>query len=199
MVTRIHRMPLVQVGLVHEIERVDSDVEDEQKDSSKMCEIHNLEAEPLSDKEENPCDEWNVDDEADDCYKKLLRSEYKREYGVADLNGVCHPPSYLVMVTAKIQGSIFKCPCTMLIDTGSELNIMTNDHASTLELPVDPAGAAWTLRGVSGHQVALEGLCRDVPIMIGGVEVTHNFFITCNKLNGKDLILGKPLVFGYNT
>ena len=78
------------------------------------------------------------------------------------------------MVTAKIQGFIFKRPCMMLIDMGSELNIMTSDHASVM----DPAGAVWTLQGVLGHQIALEGLCQDVPITIGGVEVTHNFFIT---------------------
>ncbi len=70
----------------------------------------------------------------------------------------------------------------MLIDTGSELNIMTSDHASVMELLMDPAGAAWMLQGVSGHQIALEGLCRDVPISIGGVEVNHNFFITQDKL-----------------
>ena len=103
------------------------------------------------------------------------------------------------MVMAKIQGSILKCPCMMLIDTGSKLNIMMSDHASVMELPVDPAGAAWTLQGVSSHQIALEGLCRDVLIMIGGVEVAHNFFIMKDKLNGKDIILGQPWLFGHST
>ncbi len=28
--------------------------------------------------------------------------------------------------------------------------------------------------------------------MIGGMEVAHNFFITKDKLNGKDIILGQP-------
>ena len=87
----------------------------------------------------------------------------------------------------------------MLIDMGSELNIMTSDHASVMELPMDPAGAAWTLQGVSGHQIALEGLCRDIPISIGGVEVNHNFFITQDKLNRKDVILGQPWLFGHST
>ncbi|KAF8344295.1 uncharacterized protein EI90DRAFT_3115050 [Cantharellus anzutake] len=87
----------------------------------------------------------------------------------------------------------------MLIDTGSELNIMTSEQAYALELPVDPTGAMWTLRGVSGHQVALEGLCRDVPVTIGGIEVTHNFFLTRDTLHGKDMILGQPWLFGHST
>src|SRR5258708_1980037 len=87
----------------------------------------------------------------------------------------------------------------MLIDTGSKLNIMTSDHASVMELLMDPAGAAWMLQGVSGHQIALEGLCRDIPISIGGVEVNHNFFITRDKLNGKDVILGQPWLFRHST
>src|SRR5260370_41948909 len=99
-------MHLIQEELVHEIERENSDDEDKQVDPFKMCEIHNLETEPQSDEEGNPADKWNVDDEADDYYEKSLRSEYEREYGVADLNGVHRLPSYLAMVTAKIQGSI---------------------------------------------------------------------------------------------
>src|SRR5260370_7545782 len=83
--------------------------------------------------------------------------------------------------------------------TGSKLNIMNSNHASVMELPVDPAGVVWTLQGVSGHQIALEGLCRDVPITIGGIEVTHNFFITQDCLNGKDVILGQPWLFRHST
>ena len=95
--------------------------------------------------------------------------------------------------------SILKCPCMMLIDTGSELNIMMSEHASIMELPVDPAGAVWTLWGVLGHQIVLEGLFRDVLITIGGVEVAHNFFITKDKLNRKDIILGQPWLFSHST
>ena len=109
-----------------------------------VCEINSLETQTFS-KDDNSPEEWDVEDKAEKCYQKLLESEYLQEYGIADLNTIHQPPSYLAMVTAKIQGSIFKRPCMMLIDTGSELNIMTSDHASVMELPVDPTGAAWTL------------------------------------------------------
>jgi len=185
--TKIHRVPVTQATTIHEIDQVSG----EDLGCGAVCEIHNLEANTLYE-EDDPTEEWTIDDEAKRCYQKLLESEYLQEYGIADLDSVRCPPPYLVMVTAKIQGSILWRPCTMLIDTGSELNIMTSDHASVMELPMDPAGAAWMLWGVSGHQIALEGLCRDVPISIGGVEVNHNFFITWDKLNGKDVILDNP-------
>ncbi|SRR5260370_29552332 len=108
--------------------------------------ILNLEAETWSD-EESLIKELDEEEEVEQYYQKLLESEYKQEYeyGIADLNGTQLPPSYLAIVMVKIQGSILKCPCTMLIDTGSKLNIMMSEHASVMELPVDPAGAAWTL------------------------------------------------------
>src|SRR5260370_25384618 len=36
-------------------------------------------------------------------------------------------------------------------------------------------------------------------ITIGGIEVTHNFFITQDCLNGKDVILGQPWLFRHST
>ena len=40
----------------------------------------------------------------------------------------------------------------------------------------------------------LEGLCRDIPITIGGMEVAHNFFITKDKLNGERHYIGATMV-----
>jgi hypothetical protein len=173
---KIHRIPTKQTNIVEYIS--DEEIE---------AEVMNTEVSSISNKIAN----LNVEDSGDDntyvgsveeladlYYQRMLESEFERAYGVADLNHVKHPPSFLAMVTAKVQGVIYKRPCTMLIDMGSELNIMTSEQADALELPIDPAGATWTLRGVSSHQVALEGLCRDVPITIGGIKVPHNFFIT---------------------
>ncbi len=70
-----------------------------------VCEIHNLETNTLYE-EDNPIEEWTINDKAERCYQKLLESEYLQEYGIADLDSVRCPPSYLAMVTVKIQGSI---------------------------------------------------------------------------------------------
>src|ERR1700676_1558203 len=78
-------------------------------------------------------------------------------------------PSYLAMVTAKIQGTISGSPCKMLIDKGSELNIMVQSIQMKLELPIDLSGRDQLLQGVSGHQVNLVGICHDVLVFIGGI------------------------------
>ena len=143
----------------------------------------------------------NTDEQAEDFYRQLLEAEHLRECGLTnhEIFTSAKRPSYLAMVKAKIQSHIFNQPCTMLIDTGSELNIMTSEQAYALQLPVDPTGALWSLRGISGHQVALEGLCRNVPVTLGGVEVPHNFFISKEGLNGKDMILGQPWLYGHSS
>ncbi|KAF8342269.1 uncharacterized protein EI90DRAFT_3116206 [Cantharellus anzutake] len=103
---------------------------------------------------------WSIGtvDQAKNYYRQLLESEHIREFGHPYLGAstTSKKPSFLAMVTAKIQGQISNHPCNMLIDTSSELNIMTSEQAYALELPVDPTGAMWTLCGVSGHQVTLE-------------------------------------------
>ena len=140
-----------------------------------VCESFNLEGDESS----STCS-IGTEDQAKDYYWQLLESEHLREFRHPYVGAsiMSKHPSFLAMVTAKIQGQICNRPCTMLIDMGSELNIMTSKQAYALELPVDPTGTMWTLQGVSGRQVALEGLCRDVPLTIGGIEVAHNFFIT---------------------
>ncbi|KAF8309949.1 uncharacterized protein EI90DRAFT_3131202 [Cantharellus anzutake] len=171
--TKIHRVPTKPVSSVEMVE--DSKMEGEVMEAEIVpapFEVASLENVESEDEEGDILDGNTVEEQADKFYQELLKSDCMGEYDVD-----C-PPSFLAMVTAKIQGMIFCRPCTMLIDTGSELNIMTSKHARLSELPVDPSGASWSLRGVSRHQIALEGLCREVPVTIGGIEVPHNFFIT---------------------
>jgi Retroviral aspartyl protease len=102
------------------------------------------------------------------------------------------------MVMAKIQGTIMGQTCTMLINNGSELNMMSQMMQAKLELPMDPSGKDWHLHRVSGHQVNLVGLCCDVPVHIGGVLLHHNFFITPDNIRSKEVILGQPWLFSYS-
>ena len=83
----------------------------------------------------------------------------------------------------------------MLLDSGSELNIMTLSQAHELSLPIDESGLSWTLRGISGHTMNLEGVCWDVPIKIGGLTFPHNFFVSKDGLGNKDMVLGQPWLF----
>ena len=49
------------------------------------------------------------------------------------------------MVTARLNGRVHDKEYTMLMDSGSELNIMTLSQAHELALPIDESGATWTL------------------------------------------------------
>ena len=87
----------------------------------------------------------------------------------------------------------------MLVDSGSELNIMTMHQAQELALPIDDSGNSWTLKGISGHMMGLEGICWNVPIKIGRIEFSHNFFMTRSSLGNKDMVLGQPWLFSQST
>ena len=85
----------------------------------------------------------------------------------------------------------------MLLDSGSELNIITQELQEGLRLPMDPLGANWTLRGVSGHPVHLVGVCRNVPVDVGGMGFNHHFFVTQDKIGEKGMIGGQPWLFNH--
>ncbi len=87
----------------------------------------------------------------------------------------------------------------MLIDSGSELNIMTMKQAEELALPIDDSGNCWTLKGISGHTMGLEGICWNVPVKIGRIEFPHNFFICQTDLGNKDMVLGQPWLFSHSS
>ena len=80
------KQPLwTQTGAAQMIECIKEDSDDEEL-TSKTCEISNLEADSWSD-EESPAEDL-TEYEVELCYQKLLESEYEREYGIADLNGI---------------------------------------------------------------------------------------------------------------
>jgi Protein of unknown function (DUF4100) len=116
--------------------------------------------------------ESNTDDQAEKFYKWQLENEHNRVFNVKETDFSFHL-SFLAMVTVRIQGSIMDSSCTMLIDNGSELNIMVQSIQSKLELPMDPSGKDWLLWGVSGHQVSLVGLCCNALVEVGGVPQSH--------------------------
>ncbi len=110
-----------------------------------------------------------------------------------------HPHEYQAMVTACLNGKIGEHEYKMLVDSGSELNIMTLSQAQELALPIDDSGNSWTLKGISGHMMGLEGICWNVPVRIRGIEFSHNFFITRMDLGNKDMVLGQPWLFSHST
>ena len=80
-----------------------------------------------------------------------------------------------------------------MIDTGSELNLISRRLQESLGLPYDPAGSAWGIRGVNGNAEPLFGCCRAVPIEIGGLRFDHIFFVKSGNIGADyDLLMGQP-------
>src|SRR5258705_1092896 len=103
------------------------------------------------------------------------------------------------MVTACLNRKIGEHEYKMLIDSGSELNIMTLSQAQELALPIDDSGNSWTLKGISGHTMGLEGICWNVPVQISRIEFSHNFFVMRSNLGNKDMVLGQLWLFSHST
>ena len=100
------------------------------------------------------------------------------------------------MTTGRFSGTIAGLDVTFMVDSGSELNLMSEDLHSRTGVAIDLDGARWLLKGINGGAVPLVGCCREVPISIGGHRFDHHFFV--NSETGKqDVILGQPWLQWY--
>lgn len=81
---------------------------------------------------------------------------------------------------------------TFLVDTGSELNLVSRRLWDASQLEVDKDGARWSLKGLGGENVPLIGCCRDAPLQMGGKNFDHHFFVCENDKSRYDGILGQP-------
>src|SRR5260221_7139161 len=133
-------------------------------------------------------------------YQNMMQEDYICQFihPIKEVNLAC-PHEYCAMVTARLNGRIGEQDYMMLVDSGSELNIMTMHQVQELALPIDDSGNSWTLKGISGHMMGLEGICWNVPIKISGIEFLHNFFVTQSNLGNKDMVLGQPWLFSHST
>src|SRR5260370_10844429 len=130
----------------------------------------------------------------------MMQEEYECQFvpPMKEVNLACLH-EYCAMVMACLNGQIGKQEYMMLVDSGSELNIMMLHQVQELVLPIDDSGNSWMLKGISGHTMGLEGICWNVPIKIGGIEFLHNFFVMQSNLGNKDMVLGQPWLFSHST
>jgi hypothetical protein len=100
------------------------------------------------------------------------------------------------MTTGRFSGTLAGQDVTFMVDSGSELNLMSEDLHSRTGVTIDLDGARWSLKGINGGAVPLVGCCREVPVTIGGHRFDHHFFV--NSETGKqDVILGQPWLQWY--
>ncbi|THH15646.1 hypothetical protein EUX98_g9432 [Antrodiella citrinella] len=102
------------------------------------------------------------------------------------------PKKFFAMVTGIVKGKFGTEDITFLVDSGSELNLITRRVWEQSHVDLDPDGGRWSLKGVVGEPVHLFGCCRDAPVEIGGMHFDHHFFITPQETGKFDAILGQP-------
>jgi hypothetical protein len=100
------------------------------------------------------------------------------------------------MTTGRFSGNLAGQDVTFMVDSGSELNLISEELHGRTGVAIDLDGARWSLKGINGGAVPLVGCCREVPVTIGGHRFDHHFFV--NSETGKqDVILGQPWLQWY--
>ena len=92
----------------------------------------------------------------------------------------------LGFITAEVEGENTQC----LVDSGSMINILSEEQAANLKLKISEHPA--TLVGVAGHQTKMVGVAEDVLVRIGKVGYRTHFFIATGNVKA---ILGRPFLF----
>src|SRR5258708_27224563 len=199
--TRSQRFPVQQVkaanievlrSAVSEVPDSDDESEDELSDWSETFEF-------AVDSGEASSSRASTEELHDLSYQHMMQEEYEHQFlpPTKEVN-LARPHEYRAMVTACLNGRIGNQDYMMLVDSGSELNIMTLHQVQELALPIDDSRNSWTLKGISGHMMGLEGICWNILVQIGGIEFSHNFFVTRSNLRNKDMVLGQPWLFSHS-
>ncbi|KAL3702469.1 hypothetical protein R1sor_020491 [Riccia sorocarpa] len=91
----------------------------------------------------------------------------------------------------KVQLGGLAEPVTALVDTGSEINVMSRAVFERGQWPIDMQHG-WALRSANGVKKMMYGACPNIPVRIGNVEVTQHFFVQdCTPI---PIILGQPYI-----
>jgi hypothetical protein len=100
-----------------------------------------------------------------------------------------HKPLY-ACASPKTKGKIEGYPQEdMLIDCGSELCLLSKECFDKMDLPID-LEIGWIIGSATCHRARLYGLCHDVPVSVGGIEVNMPFFVMDGL--SQEVILGRP-------
>ena len=94
------------------------------------------------------------------------------------------PTTYLVASIGVMKEAHYA-----LVDTGSQVNIISEMLAIQLNLPVEK-GCPLELQNASGGCISVVGVCRDVDISMVGRRSLQTFLVT--STNATDLLLGLP-------
>ncbi|KAJ1671032.1 hypothetical protein EV182_007860, partial [Spiromyces aspiralis] len=92
--------------------------------------------------------------------------------------------------TSKVLGYVNGHEFTLMIDPGSEVNIMRmSAYTSVKHLPIDPSDR-FTITNANNGRSSTRGICHNVPVRVDRVTVSTNILVA-DELS-HDIILGMP-------
>jgi len=78
------------------------------------------------------------------------------------------PQPLFAMITGRFKGKFAGLEVIFMVDTGSELNLMSQEFYNRTSLAIDLDGTCWSLKGINGRPVPLGGCVRDAEIKVSG-------------------------------
>ncbi|MCI16743.1 enzymatic polyprotein, partial [Trifolium medium] len=89
--------------------------------------------------------------------------------------------------TMKIEGVMENVGVLVLIDSGASHNFISPKIATALGLKVSPM-AGKSIKLGDGHKVMSQGVCEEIKIQLGSIEITVDAMVL--ELGGLDVVLG---------
>ncbi|KAE9400153.1 hypothetical protein BT96DRAFT_938916 [Gymnopus androsaceus JB14] len=112
-------------------------------------------------------------------------------------NSVTQMPDkrYFAMTTGIMEIKLGGVSFRAMIDSGSELNVVSFFVPEHARLVLDTSGMKWSLKGIHGDAEPLRGVILDAPIQLGSHDFPHHLFVSSHKVsNNFDIILGQPFL-----
>jgi len=108
------------------------------------------------------------------------------------------PQPLFAMVTGRFQGKFAGLDVVFMVNTGSELNLMSQEFYDGTRLAIDLDGTRWSLKGINGRPVPLGGCVRNAEIKISGRQFDHHVFVSREGTGKQEIILGQPWLQWYS-
>jgi len=108
------------------------------------------------------------------------------------------PQPLFAMITGRFRGKFAGLDVIFMVDTGSELNLMSQEFYDRTSLAIDLDGTRWSLKGINGRPVPLGGCVRDAEIKISGRRFDHHVFVSREGTGKQEIILGQPWLQWYS-
>jgi hypothetical protein len=89
--------------------------------------------------------------------------------------------------TMKVEGKIADVDVLVLIDSGATHNFISPQITTALGLQITPMAEKYIKLG-DGHKIISKGVCKDVKILLGSIEVEVDAWVL--ELGGLDVVLG---------